>query len=233
MGTFTNSTHRQLSPLVRMPPSRTPAAPPAPATAPQMPSARLRSEPSAKVVVMIASAAGETIAAPSPWIARALDQPDRGLREPAPERGEREEHEADHEHAPAPEPVGEPPAQQQEAAEGERVSVDDPREVRPREVQVGPDRRQRDVHDRGVDDDHELRHRKQEERELLRPRRLKARFPPAAPGCHAAPGALWLHVRSYVEGVHCGPLSHQLTPLPRGADDRPADASGRVYSPRR
>jgi len=38
--------------------SRTPAAPPAPATAPHMPSARLRSAPSANVVVMIDRAAG-------------------------------------------------------------------------------------------------------------------------------------------------------------------------------
>ena len=71
IGTLTNSTQRQFSPLVRIPPSSTPAAPPAPATAPQMPSARLRSAPSANVVVMIDSAAGETIAAPRPWTARA------------------------------------------------------------------------------------------------------------------------------------------------------------------
>ena len=71
MGTFTNSTQRQLSPLVRIPPSSTPAAPPAPATAPHTPSARLRSSPSANVVVMIDSAAGETIAAPMPCTARA------------------------------------------------------------------------------------------------------------------------------------------------------------------
>ena len=71
IGTLTNSTQRQLSPLVRTPPSSTPAAPPAPATAPQIPSARLRSAPSAKVVVMIDRAAGDTIAAPSPWTARA------------------------------------------------------------------------------------------------------------------------------------------------------------------
>ena len=71
IGTLTNSTQRQLRPLVRIPPRSTPAAPPAPATAPQIPSARLRSAPSAKVVVMIERAAGETIAAPSPWTARA------------------------------------------------------------------------------------------------------------------------------------------------------------------
>ena len=71
IGTLTNSTQRQLSPLVRIPPSSTPAAPPAPATAPQIPSARLRSGPSANVLVTIDSAAGETIAAPMPWTARA------------------------------------------------------------------------------------------------------------------------------------------------------------------
>ena len=75
IGTLTNSTQRQLRPLVRMPPSSTPAAPPAPATAPQMPSARLRSEPSANVVVMIDSAAGETIAAPEPLHRARDDQP--------------------------------------------------------------------------------------------------------------------------------------------------------------
>ena len=71
MGTFTNSTQRQLSPLVSTPPSSTPAAPPAPATAPHTPSARLRSEPSENVVVTSDRAAGDTSAAPSPWIARA------------------------------------------------------------------------------------------------------------------------------------------------------------------
>src|SRR5438445_6026607 len=40
--------------------------------------------------------------------------------------------------------------------------------IGPREVQRAPDRRQRDVHDRGVDHDHELRHREQQQREVLR-----------------------------------------------------------------
>jgi len=54
-----------------MPPKSTPAAAPLPPIAPQMPSALLRSEPSSNVVVMIASVAGETIAAPTPCTARA------------------------------------------------------------------------------------------------------------------------------------------------------------------
>ena len=49
-----------------MPPSSTPTAPPLPATAPQIPSARLRSRPSSKVVVRIDSAAGDIMAAPRP-----------------------------------------------------------------------------------------------------------------------------------------------------------------------
>ena len=89
IGTLTNSTQRQLRPLVRIPPSSTPAAPPAPATAPQIPSARLRSEPSANVVVMIDSAAGETIAAPSPCTARAtISQPSDWAIPPANEATE-------------------------------------------------------------------------------------------------------------------------------------------------
>src|SRR5580693_5526167 len=36
IGTLTNSTQRQFRPLVRIPPSSTPAAPPAPTIAPQM-----------------------------------------------------------------------------------------------------------------------------------------------------------------------------------------------------
>src|SRR5580704_8872671 len=71
IGTVTKNTHRQLNPLVKIPPSSTPAAPPAPTVAPQTPRARLRSEPSAKVVVSIERAAGDTIAAPIPWTARA------------------------------------------------------------------------------------------------------------------------------------------------------------------
>ena len=54
-----------------MPPISTPAAAPLPPTAPQAPSALFRSLPSVKVTEMIESAAGVTIAAPSPWTPRA------------------------------------------------------------------------------------------------------------------------------------------------------------------
>jgi hypothetical protein len=58
-------------------------------------------------------------------------------------------------------------AEQQEAAEGQRVGVDDPRKIGPREVKRPADRRQGNVHDRGVDHDDELRHREQQQGEIL------------------------------------------------------------------
>ena len=66
IGTLRKKIHDQPRPLVSAPPSSTPAAPPLPEAAPQMPSARLRSRPSRNVVVRIDSAAGDSSAAPSP-----------------------------------------------------------------------------------------------------------------------------------------------------------------------
>ena len=59
---------------VSAPPRSTPTAAPAPPTAPQAPSARARSWPSVNVAMMIERAAGESIAAPSPWPARAANK---------------------------------------------------------------------------------------------------------------------------------------------------------------
>ena len=73
------------------------------------------------------------------------DQPDVVLGEPACKRGAREQDQAGDEHAPAAEQVGHAPAEQQEPAEGERVGVDDPRQVVLGEVQRSADRGQRDV----------------------------------------------------------------------------------------
>src|SRR6266545_111961 len=70
-GTLTNSTQRQPGPSVRRPPKSTPAAPPMPETAAQTPRAVLRSRVDRKVLVSVDSAAGESIAAPSPWAKRA------------------------------------------------------------------------------------------------------------------------------------------------------------------
>ena len=66
-GTFTKKIASQPMYSTRMPPSRTPAAAPLPATAPQIPNALLRSAWSWRnESLMIASVAGETIAPPRP-----------------------------------------------------------------------------------------------------------------------------------------------------------------------
>ena len=77
-------------------------------------------------------------------------------RQPREEGGEREDDDADEEDASASEQVGGAPAQEQEAAEDERVRADHPLEVFLREPEVDLNRGQRDVHDRDVQDDHEL-----------------------------------------------------------------------------
>jgi len=87
------------------------------------------------------------------------------LGEPAGQRGAGEEDQAGDEHAPAAEQVRHAPAQQQEPAEGERVGVDDPRQVVGREVQRVTDAREGDVDDRSVEDDDELRRREEDERQ--------------------------------------------------------------------
>ena len=70
-GTLMKKIHSQESAEVRTPPSRTPAAAPTPPTAPHAPRAMLRSRPSWNVRTRMASAAGVTVAAPRPWMARA------------------------------------------------------------------------------------------------------------------------------------------------------------------
>jgi hypothetical protein len=78
-----------------MPPRSRPTAPPAPATAPQTPSALLRSAFSLSVVSgkLISSkerAAGDVIAAAKPWTARApISQPGDGDSDPIKEATEK------------------------------------------------------------------------------------------------------------------------------------------------
>ena len=75
---------------------------------------------------------------------------------------------AGQEQAPVAEEVAEPPAEQQEAAEREQVGVDDPRERRLGEPEILSDRRQRDVHDRDVEHDHQVAQAEDVEREPSR-----------------------------------------------------------------
>ena len=84
-------------------------------------------------------------------------------REAAQERTKGEDDRAHQEDAPAAEEVGRTPSEQQESAEDQGVGTDHPLEVLLREPEVDLDRRQRDIHDRDVEDDHELHREDQRE----------------------------------------------------------------------
>ncbi len=71
IGTLMNKIQRHDSSSVSTPPANTPVAPPAPATAPHSPNARVRALGSRNVVVKIVKVAGESTAPPSPCAARA------------------------------------------------------------------------------------------------------------------------------------------------------------------
>ena len=164
-GTLTKKIHGHESVSTSSPPSTRPTAPPPTAIAAQTPIAFARSAPSANVVVTIDRAAGETSAAPSPWSPRARISVVSLRRERAEQRGGGEQHQAGEEDPLAADQVAGATAEQQEAAEEQRVRVDDPLQVRLGDLQVGLDRRQRDVDDRGVEDHHELREADKDEHE--------------------------------------------------------------------
>jgi hypothetical protein len=91
------------------------------------------------------------------------DQHALAAGEPIEERGAGEDDEADQEKALAAQQVAKAAAEEQEAAEDEGVGVDDPLQTAVGEVEVRLDRRQGDVHDRRVEDDHELRQADEDE----------------------------------------------------------------------
>src|SRR4051812_31119435 len=92
----------------------------------------------------------------------AHEKPLRG-REAAGERGEREKRDSSEEEAPVAVEVAEAPAKEEEAAEREEVGVRDPGERGLSEAEILADRRERDVHDRRVEDDHEVAEAEYEE----------------------------------------------------------------------
>jgi hypothetical protein len=82
----------------------------------------------------------------------------RVLGEAAEQARPGEDGDADQVQAAAPVEVGGTAAEEQEPGEGEHVGVDHPLEARGAVVEVPADRGQGDVHDRDVEDHHELRH---------------------------------------------------------------------------
>jgi hypothetical protein len=95
------------------------------------------------------------------------DQRPACRREPAGERREREDHEADQEDATPSEEVGQLAAGEHEHGEGEGVGVHRPLELREPDAEVALDGRQRDVHDGVVEHDHEEREGERSQRPPL------------------------------------------------------------------
>ena len=120
---LTNITQRQPGPSVSRPPRSTPAAEASPPTAPQTPSAVLRSEPSLNVVVRIESAAGSIIAAPTPWARRAPIRTPSLPANPPISDDSADQRCAGDEDAAAAEQVGGAAAEEHEAAVGEQVAA--------------------------------------------------------------------------------------------------------------
>jgi hypothetical protein len=81
------------------------------------------------------------------------------------DRGQGEERDPDQEQSPVAEQIAEAAAEQEEAAERQQVGVDHPGERRRREPEVLPNRRQRDVHDRRVENDHQVAQAQDDQRE--------------------------------------------------------------------
>src|SRR4029079_54340 len=91
---------------------------------------------------------------------QALDEPgdDQGgpvRADAADERREREHGQADKEHPSPADEISEASGEEEDAAEGDEVSVDDPGEARLAEAEVALDSRERDIHDRRIEHDHE------------------------------------------------------------------------------
>ncbi len=93
------------------------------------------------------------------------DQLPLGRREAGRQRGDGDQQQAGHEDPAAAEQVGGTAPEQEEAAEGEHVGVDDPGQVLLGEVERVADRGQGDVDDRGVEDDDELGRAEQDQRQ--------------------------------------------------------------------
>jgi len=108
--------------------------------------------------VTMESAAGSTKCGAQPLQSSHRDQEAVTGRKARTQRGGGEQPEPHHRDAAPAEQIGGTAAQQQEAAEGQPVGGDHPLQVRFREVQLPPDRRERHVDDREIDDRHEVGH---------------------------------------------------------------------------
>jgi hypothetical protein len=134
----------------------------------QMPSARLRSSPSSKTTVSSDRAAGDMSAPPRPCTRRATMSRPRLPASPPSSEATANSTAPKRKTVRRPSRSAELAAEQQEAAEGEGVAGDDPRQVvLAGDVEGAGDVGQGDVHDRRVEHDHELADREHEQGHAL------------------------------------------------------------------
>ena len=156
IGTLTRKIQCQVNRPVSTPPSSTPTAPPPDITNPKTPIALARSPGSENRPMIRASATAETAAPPRPWTARPTTRNSAvGANAQATDADGEGGHAAEQHPAVAVQ-VAEPARQQQEAAEGQHVGVDHPGQRLGGEAEVGLDGREGDVHDVGVEHDHQV-----------------------------------------------------------------------------
>ena len=197
------STPRGWSRPVSQPPRIRPMAAPMPDMVAYAAIARLRWGPAGNVVVIRASAAGAASAAPTPCRPREPSSSASFWREAAEQRSDREDGQAGHEQQAPSVEVAEAAAEEQQATEGERVAGHDPGQVGLGDVEVGADVGQRDVRDRRVEHDHQLRGEDEHEGEtrvrdlglLLLQRRVRGDRPLGADGFGVG------HELDFLEGV--------------------------------
>ena len=150
------------------PPTIGPSASPAPLVPDQNPSARWRSPASANMFVMIDSVEGMISAAPTPMPARAaISMPD-AAREGRPGGAGGEQRQPGDERPLASDPVGEAARDEHQAAEHQRIGVDDPLELAGGRVELSHERRQDDVQHGVVQRDDQERHTQHRERQPAR-----------------------------------------------------------------
>src|SRR3954447_9371907 len=114
-----------------------------PASAPYAAMARVRCGPSGKLVDSNSSVDGASVAAPTPWTARAAIIPAGECASPTASEATANSVMPRDEGASAAEQVAGARAEQQQAAEGQGVGVLRPRQAGVREPQIGVDARQR------------------------------------------------------------------------------------------
>ena len=153
---LTYRVQRQEKYWVRTPPRIRPTAPPPAATDPKTPNARPRSRGSRKVLTSVPRAAGAENGAEGALKSPGGHQHAERRSGAAERRGEREPGQTGDEDPLAAEHVAQPAADQQQAAERQRVGGYHPLPVAVREAQGVLSRRQGDVHHGGIQHHHEL-----------------------------------------------------------------------------